>query len=115
MPGNHPSFVDWLLQARKGLLKTVRRGFDSLILLVTWVIWKERNERVFRRRVAMPWTVVSRILDEANSWLSAGVSDLDAVARSSVALHIETPSIIEGSVLVMSKTGVGLSMFSMGS
>ncbi|CAN6211196.1 unnamed protein product [Urochloa humidicola] len=28
--------------------------------------------------------------------------------------HIETPSIIEGSVLVMSKTGVGLSMFSMG-
>uniref|UniRef100_A0A0D9XFE0 Auxin efflux carrier component n=1 Tax=Leersia perrieri TaxID=77586 RepID=A0A0D9XFE0_9ORYZ len=28
--------------------------------------------------------------------------------------HIETPSIIEGSVLIMSKTGVGLSMFSMG-
>ncbi|CAL5082246.1 unnamed protein product [Urochloa decumbens] len=28
--------------------------------------------------------------------------------------HIETPSIIEGSVLVMSKTGVGLAMFSMG-
>ncbi|CAN6196531.1 unnamed protein product [Urochloa humidicola] len=28
--------------------------------------------------------------------------------------HIETPSIIEGSLLVMSKTGVGLSMFSMG-
>ncbi|KAL6655282.1 hypothetical protein ACP70R_006108 [Stipagrostis hirtigluma subsp. patula] len=28
--------------------------------------------------------------------------------------HIETPSIIEGSVLIMSKTGVGLAMFSMG-
>lgn len=28
--------------------------------------------------------------------------------------HVETPSIIEGSVLIMSKTGVGLSMFSMG-
>lgn len=28
--------------------------------------------------------------------------------------HIETPSIIQGSVLVMSKTGVGLAMFSMG-
>lgn len=28
--------------------------------------------------------------------------------------HIETPSIIDGSVLIMSKTGVGLGMFSMG-
>uniref|UniRef100_J3MYZ4 Auxin efflux carrier component n=1 Tax=Oryza brachyantha TaxID=4533 RepID=J3MYZ4_ORYBR len=28
--------------------------------------------------------------------------------------HVQTPSIIEGSVLIMSKTGVGLSMFSMG-
>ncbi|KQJ90909.1 probable auxin efflux carrier component 5b isoform X2 [Brachypodium distachyon] len=28
--------------------------------------------------------------------------------------HIETPSIIEGSVLIMSRTGVGLAMFSMG-
>ncbi|KAL5201117.1 hypothetical protein ABZP36_035471 [Zizania latifolia] len=28
--------------------------------------------------------------------------------------HVETPSIIEGSVLIMSKTGVGLAMFSMG-
>ncbi|KAK3130483.1 hypothetical protein QOZ80_6BG0494010 [Eleusine coracana subsp. coracana] len=28
--------------------------------------------------------------------------------------HIETPTIIEGSVLIMSKTGVGLAMFSMG-
>ncbi|WVZ61528.1 hypothetical protein U9M48_011389 [Paspalum notatum var. saurae] len=76
MPGNHLSFVDWWLQARKGLLKMVRRGFDSLILLVAWVIWKERNKRVFRRRAALLWTVISRILDEANSWLSAGVSDL---------------------------------------
>ncbi|EMS62399.1 putative auxin efflux carrier component 4 [Triticum urartu] len=28
--------------------------------------------------------------------------------------HIVTPSIIEGSVLIMSRTGVGLAMFSMG-
>nr|XP_051188654.1 probable auxin efflux carrier component 5b [Lolium perenne] len=28
--------------------------------------------------------------------------------------HIETPSIIEGSVLIISRTGLGLRMFSMG-
>ena len=29
-------------------------------------------------------------------------------------LHIELPSAFEGSVLIMSKTGVGLAMFGMG-
>ncbi|NP_001140977.1 Probable auxin efflux carrier component 5b [Zea mays] len=64
---------------------------QSLWPLVT-AVWKKvaRNPNVYAGILGVSWACVT------NRW------------------HIETPSIIEGSVLVMSKTGVGLSMFSMG-
>ncbi|WVZ79554.1 LOW QUALITY PROTEIN: hypothetical protein U9M48_027119 [Paspalum notatum var. saurae] len=48
-----------------GAFKIRKHGLDSLILLVAWTIWKERNERVFRRRASMPWVVTAKIKEEA--------------------------------------------------
>ncbi|XP_052168487.1 probable auxin efflux carrier component 5b isoform X1 [Oryza glaberrima] len=53
-----------------------------------------RNPNVYAGVLGVAWACVTNRMDPA--W------------------HVETPSIIEGSVLIMSKTGVGLSMFSMG-
>ncbi|KAG2644443.1 probable auxin efflux carrier component 5b [Panicum virgatum] len=68
----------------------------------------ETAARSFRPLVRAVWMKVAR-----NPNVYAGVLGV-AWACVTNRWHIETPSIIEGSVLVMSKTGVGLSMFSMG-
>jgi hypothetical protein len=48
VPLNEGSLVDWWIYSRKQILKEVRKGFDSFLLLTTWHIWKERNARVFQ-------------------------------------------------------------------
>ncbi|WVZ65092.1 hypothetical protein U9M48_014513 [Paspalum notatum var. saurae] len=76
LPPLHLSFADWWLQERKRFDKLSRRGFDALVLLVIWVVWKERNDRIFRRRASMPRVVVEKIVEEARLWSFAGVVDL---------------------------------------
>ncbi|TVU08817.1 hypothetical protein EJB05_42232, partial [Eragrostis curvula] len=68
----------------------------------------ETAARSFWPLVRAVWTKVAR-----NPNVYAGVLGV-AWACVTNRWHIETPSIIEGSVLIMSKTGVGLAMFSMG-
>uniref|UniRef100_K4A1S5 Reverse transcriptase zinc-binding domain-containing protein n=1 Tax=Setaria italica TaxID=4555 RepID=K4A1S5_SETIT len=36
-------FFDWWIQVRKRVAKVQRKGFDSLIWLVAWSLWNERN------------------------------------------------------------------------
>ncbi|WVZ53275.1 LOW QUALITY PROTEIN: hypothetical protein U9M48_004243 [Paspalum notatum var. saurae] len=80
VPSGQISFIDRWLQSRKDLPKSIKRGFDSLTLLVTWTVWKERNERVFRHRARMPGVVVDKIKEEALRWVLAGVSSLGDLA-----------------------------------
>jgi hypothetical protein len=48
----------------------------SLILVVIWEVWKERNDRVFNRREAAPTSTVAKIKSEASAWIAAGAKDL---------------------------------------
>ncbi|KAJ1290300.1 hypothetical protein BS78_02G232900 [Paspalum vaginatum] len=68
--------------------EVVTRSFWPLVRAVWMKV--ARNPNVYAGVLGVAWAFVT------NRW------------------HIATPSIIEGSVLVMSKTGVGLAMFSMG-
>ncbi|RLN13367.1 hypothetical protein C2845_PM09G09680 [Panicum miliaceum] len=43
----HVDFVDWWLWSRKEVRKEDRKAFDTLVILVAWSLWKERNNRVF--------------------------------------------------------------------
>ncbi|OEL25319.1 putative auxin efflux carrier component 4 [Dichanthelium oligosanthes] len=71
-----------------GGAETPARSFWPLVRAVWMKV--ARNPNVYAGVLGVAWACVT------NRW------------------HVETPSIIEGSVLVMSKTGVGLAMFSMG-
>ena len=54
-----------------------RRGFDSIVILVCWIIWKERNDRTFDRCVRTIDDVVLRVLDEIKAWPLASFRHLE--------------------------------------
>ncbi|KAJ1276673.1 hypothetical protein BS78_05G232500 [Paspalum vaginatum] len=58
---------------------SVRRGGDSLIVLVTWLVWKERNARCFRGEVSSVDSVVCSVVSVASEWVRAGASALGAL------------------------------------
>ena len=65
MPNTHTySLASRWSEARKQLPKVDRRGFDSLVILISWLLWKERNDRTFDRRVRMVDEVVLSVCNE---------------------------------------------------
>jgi hypothetical protein len=58
--------------------KPRRKGFDSLVVLIWWLIWKERNARIFSvGHVALqPAQLVQAIRDEGSQWVAAGYVSL---------------------------------------
>lgn len=71
----------WLAQ-RKQVPKDLRRAFDALFLLVSWLIWKERNSRVFDRVATMPAWLLPKIREEGICWVQAGFRRLAPVLES---------------------------------
>ena len=55
---------------------TRRKGLRSLIILVCWEVWKERNSRVFEHTESTNFMVLQRIKDEARLWILAGAKHL---------------------------------------
>ena len=53
-----------------------RKGLSSLLLLVSWEIWNERNARVFRNVASMPSLIISNIKRGAGLWGMAGAKHL---------------------------------------
>ena len=58
-----------------------KKGLRSLIILVCWEIWKERNSRVFNRAEAPLNRVLSKIKDEAGLWSLAGAKGLASLCN----------------------------------
>jgi len=67
--------ADWWLMmgTRAGV---PRSGLRSLILLVVWELWKERNARTFERREQSATTLLLEIKEEAIAWGLAGAKQL---------------------------------------
>jgi hypothetical protein len=38
--------VEWWLAVRKRVTKAQRKAFDSMVLLIAWCVWLQRNTRV---------------------------------------------------------------------
>jgi len=77
-------FSFWWSHTRKLVPKSTRRGFDTLVVLIAWILWKERNDRIFDRRVRTIQEVCVRIEDEITAWSQAGFRHLDSLVATLV-------------------------------
>jgi hypothetical protein len=64
------------MSAREDVPQALRWSFDSLVLLITWDLWKERNRCTFDRRSTTPSEVTAAILEEAAAWIGASYGSL---------------------------------------
>ena len=55
------------------------KGMASLLMLISWELWKERNARVFRNVSAPTMILVEKIMDEATMWTLAGAKGLGVI------------------------------------
>jgi hypothetical protein len=54
-PSSQRRLDDWWLRSRKLVTKSRRRGFDSMVVLVAWLLWRERNDSVqWTARACLP-------------------------------------------------------------
>ena len=65
------TLADWWLETRSVIHADVRKPFDSIVLLVTWEIWKERNRRTFDDAYRSCSLLLKRIQEEMESWVAA--------------------------------------------
>lgn len=74
IPEGNNTLKTWWGATRKHIHKTHRRAFDSLVSLVCWSLWKQRNNRVFRDNSS--WMIatelVTKIFEELHLWTLAG-------------------------------------------
>ena len=55
------------------------RGFRSLLLLVNWELWLERNARTFKRAERLVHILLLKIKEETRTWGVAGAKHLSAL------------------------------------
>jgi hypothetical protein len=70
------SFEEWWRRSNTRLQGQCRRGFNSLVILDAWIIWKHRNQCVFKGVSPSVPFVLQAARDEALLWTMAGAKDL---------------------------------------
>jgi hypothetical protein len=68
--------VDWWTSSRKKIAKGSRGGFNSMVVLVWWTVWRERNNRVFNGAMQQAASLASWIREEASKWVSSTLGTL---------------------------------------
>jgi hypothetical protein len=71
-PSREEPVAVWWLRTRKAVAKPSRKGFDTLVWLVAWSLWKERNRRVHERAALQPVALAGAIMEDARLWARAG-------------------------------------------
>jgi hypothetical protein len=68
--------MSWWTGTWKRLPKEIRRGFDSLFLLIDWLLWKERNAKTFNHVASSPERLLETIEQEVSLWCAVGYKHL---------------------------------------
>jgi hypothetical protein len=66
------NFQVWWQRAEQNVPKQRRKGFNSVVCLVAWWLWKHRNYCVFDEGAADISKVVREISEDATNWRLAG-------------------------------------------
>jgi hypothetical protein len=61
------SMALWRQHARSRVCRDARKGFDSPVLLVALLLWKERNSRIFERSSSTVLATIDRFQDESGN------------------------------------------------
>jgi len=67
---------DWWSHARRRQPMERRKGFDTLFMLVIWLLWKERNAHLFDRYSSSAAQLLQLIKLEIQLWVEAGATRL---------------------------------------
>lgn len=79
IPVGQASITEFWTGLRAKLGRKQKKCLDSCIILVAWMIWKERNCRVFKQDHTNLDTLLQRITDEFVSWRVAEARCLEAL------------------------------------
>lgn len=73
-PVSDSTVMDWWLRARSQFRRAERRGFDTIIMITLWALWKQRNARAFNRQEQFkpPWHLWIQISREVKELQLAG-------------------------------------------
>jgi hypothetical protein len=69
----------WWIEQRKRIDKVSQPIFDSLLLLISWLLWKERNAMVFGRSSSLAHDVVNAVIKVGVEWAAVGFTPLAAL------------------------------------
>jgi hypothetical protein len=63
----------------KRVKKEVKKGINSLIILVSWCLWKQRNSSVFNGASPSISSIMGILKDEQSLWCMAGAKKLQGL------------------------------------
>jgi hypothetical protein len=72
-------FQEWWGEAERNVPKQKKKGFNSIVSLVAWKIWKHRNACVFENASPNIHAILLSIHEDALLWGLAGVAALRSV------------------------------------
>ena len=75
------SFADWWKNSWKKMRKQHRKGFNSLIILGAWILWKHRYSCVFGRSAPNVQSALQAFKDESHLWIAGGAKGLGALEQ----------------------------------
>lgn len=67
-PINVPALVDWWPDTHARLPRLAKKGFDSLVLLIMWMLWKEHNSYVIEHATVVGRELCQRIYGGGRIW-----------------------------------------------
>jgi hypothetical protein len=76
LPDHVARLKSWCGRAANSLPKVGRKGFNSLVILVCWELWKHRNACVFEKIRSDAHVVVQSVVAEGHLWCLAGAKAL---------------------------------------
>ena len=81
VPSRHEfSFSDWWRKSAKKIQKDKRKGFNTLVVLGAWIIWKHQNACVFEGARPSLDNLFQAFKDEHHLWCLAGAWSLNSLS-----------------------------------